>query len=148
MPCGASGMYFWHFYHFENFGVFWASKWSFAPKFRKIILTIYRLIKYETKKTRNYPQRKGRYKAKSKFCFMSITMDAGSETVFFFTREHIRGSPKARSDVVRCTIEWNVHFSSLRRALQGQFLTTCLNSTCSGRWRSCSQPWCYEMEHL
>ena len=82
MQCGLSGIYFWHFYDFENFWGFWAPKWSFAPKFWKIILTIYRLIKYETtKKNEKLPSKKGqiRYKAKSKFYFMSITMDAGSE---------------------------------------------------------------------
>ena len=43
-----SGMYFWHFYDFENFGNFWAPKWSLAPKFLKTYN--YRLIKYETTK--------------------------------------------------------------------------------------------------
>ena len=38
-------------------------------------------MKLQEKKTKNYPQRKGSYQAKSKFCFMYITMYIGSEGV-------------------------------------------------------------------
>ena len=75
MHCGPSGMHFWHFYDFENF-------WGFlGPKILKNythILQTDKIWNYK-KKERNYPQRKVRYKAKCKFCFMSITADAGSE---------------------------------------------------------------------